>query len=334
MIRLQPTAISLSDAEVQTGLQHIMLRHTLITNLENLDIDCHYEYWDGETHEGSPSIDLQSLEHQKDENRLNQTTSAPQSDALQTSQANSTSILATESDDPTMFSCKSTSKKMPYQTQQQKLPSNKHSANSHPSTSPSYDARLSDTCAVENGEDYTGLPRGLSRSHDGQQFKPSEISKLCDTNLDLSFPRTPFSVLYFPTMYERTRLAGEAESEFTNDMPIKFPGASASSDQGERPLETAPSVAQETDNNPLKDPRTLTKSNDNTLLQPTLAWSSCDPHLWPHGPAITKLVLEESVAFRDRFSFLVSTLDRENDLAEDFCLNEVRSIPMGEWYRC
>jgi hypothetical protein len=114
------------------------------------------------------------------------------------------------------------------------------------------------------------------------QFKPSEISKLCDTNLDLSFPRTPFSVLYFPTMYERTRLAGEAESEFTNDMPIKFPGASASSDQGERPLETAPSVAQETDNNPLKDPRTLTKSNDNTLLQPTLAWSSCDPHLWPH----------------------------------------------------
>jgi hypothetical protein len=93
MIRLQPTAISLSDAEVQTGLQRIMLRHTLITNLENLDIDCYYEYWDGETHEGSPSIDLESPEHQKDENRLNQTTSAPESDALQTSQANSTSIL-------------------------------------------------------------------------------------------------------------------------------------------------------------------------------------------------------------------------------------------------
>jgi hypothetical protein len=92
MIRLQPTAISLSDAEVETDLQRIMLRHTLIANLENLDIDCYYEYWDGRTRAGSPSIDLESPGHQKDENR-SQTASVPESDILQTSQADSTSIL-------------------------------------------------------------------------------------------------------------------------------------------------------------------------------------------------------------------------------------------------
>jgi len=100
------------------------------------------------------------------------------------------------------------------------------------------------------------------------QFNLSEISRV--SSLDLSFPRASFPVLYFPTMYERTRLVGDAESRSANDMPsdaaiLEFPDTSASSTQGERASETAPSVAQETDNNPLEAPRASRNLNDNTL---------------------------------------------------------------------
>jgi hypothetical protein len=114
------------------------------------------------------------------------------------------------------------------------------------------------------------------------QFNPSETSR--PSGLDFSFPQASFPVLYFPTMYERTRLAGDAESKSANDMPsdaviLEFPDTSASSAQGEQLSETAPSVAPETDNNPLGVPPTSKNSNDNTLPQSSLSSSPCNPRL-------------------------------------------------------
>ncbi|KAL2008343.1 hypothetical protein VTN00DRAFT_8325 [Thermoascus crustaceus] len=44
-------------------------------------------------------------------------------------------------------------------------------------------------------------------------------------------------------------------------------------------------------------------------------------------------VLRESIAFQRRFRALVARLDNEDDGPEDFGLAEVRSRPMGDWYR-
>jgi hypothetical protein len=40
MIRLLPTAITLSSSEIESHLQQVKLRHTLIANFENLDVNC------------------------------------------------------------------------------------------------------------------------------------------------------------------------------------------------------------------------------------------------------------------------------------------------------
>jgi hypothetical protein len=115
------------------------------------------------------------------------------------------------------------------------------------------------------------------------QFNPSETSR--PSGLDLSFPQASLPVLYFPTMYERTRLVGDPESKPANEMSsdaaiLEFPHTSASSAQGEQLSETAPSVAPETDNNPSGAPRTSKNSNDNTLPQSSLSSSPCNPRLW------------------------------------------------------
>jgi hypothetical protein len=101
-------------------------------------------------------------------------------------------------------------------------------------------------------------------------------------SLDLSFPRTSFSVLYFPTMYERTRLVGDAESKSTNDMQsdpaiLQSLDTSASSGPGEQPepSEIVPSVVEETGNSPLEVPQVSTSP------PPSLTSGPCDPRLWP-----------------------------------------------------
>ncbi|KAL1998329.1 hypothetical protein VTN02DRAFT_6397 [Thermoascus thermophilus] len=54
MIRLQPTAIQLSESDVHHHLQRVMLRHDLVADLERLELDCSDEEEDGKRPLGSP----------------------------------------------------------------------------------------------------------------------------------------------------------------------------------------------------------------------------------------------------------------------------------------
>jgi hypothetical protein len=61
MIRLRPTAISLSPNEIDLHLQRAMLRHTMIINFENLDVDSPCEDEDDEDLEELPQQRQRSL---------------------------------------------------------------------------------------------------------------------------------------------------------------------------------------------------------------------------------------------------------------------------------
>ncbi|KAL1969590.1 hypothetical protein VTN77DRAFT_8143 [Rasamsonia byssochlamydoides] len=177
------------------------------------------------------------------------------------------------------------------------------------------------------------------REQDGQYVAfPSKPYYTSMTGLDLALPRTFFSVSYFPTVYERTRIIGSPDSEVEKDELSDLttlesgdtPTSSLLSDDSTSDLTASiirsGSSSSETNiESDFSDVESTLSSLDDKFLKSTLG-SDMDIDL-------RERIIEESTAFCNAFNSLVAQLGNENDSAEDFGLCEVRNRPLGVWYR-
>ncbi|KAL1980178.1 hypothetical protein VTN96DRAFT_4506 [Rasamsonia emersonii] len=164
---------------------------------------------------------------------------------------------------------------------------------------------------------------------DGQSFYASI------TGLDLSLPRTSFSVSYFPTIFERTRLIGssdmEAEKDELSDLfSLKSEDSATSSFfDGSTSELTASIVRSGSSSNETNTASDSSDTESTISLDDNFVKSVIGSD---RGIDVRERILEESIIFRNAFNSLVAQFGNENDTAEDFGLSEVRNRPLGVLY--